>query len=94
MVLAERYLRYRAANGHIPRGRRWLVVADVVGVAVPELAVRSTSPAADGSAAHHRARVFRACGDLDRDSSEGHVTNGGWRFVVPNREAVPIAELP
>ncbi|MEZ5112748.1 MAG: hypothetical protein R2693_04520 [Nocardioidaceae bacterium] len=69
-------------------------VADVVGVAVAELAVGSVAPAAEAAGGQQGAGVILAGGDGDGATPELDVAGAGGGLVVPDVVGVAVAQLP
>jgi hypothetical protein len=83
-----------AAQIHGARYYRRLVIADVVGVTVAELAKIVEPPATHSPARHHCARVAEAECDLHGMPPEVDGANGSGGFVVSDDRRLADTELP
>src|SRR5690606_4967874 len=82
-----------AAEVDGPGDLREFVVADVVGVAVAELADGVIAPAHDGAVGPQRAGVTAASHDRGRGSADRNGRTAGRELVVADRVEVAAAEL-
>ena len=85
----------RASKVHGADRSGSLVVADVLGIAVPQLAFGTPPPAAHGAVVEDGAGVIAACRDGDGGASGPEVDgcHGARRLVVADVLSVPIAQL-
>jgi hypothetical protein len=83
----------RAANIDIA-DRSWhFIIADVVEVAISELAIRCIAPAMDRASTEEGTGVRAAGGELDDRAVNMDVTSRNWGLIVSDITGVAVSEL-
>src|SRR5690606_7439559 len=85
-------LYHRAPHVHVPGGGRGFIVADVVGVAVAELAVKRVSPTAHPAVFQEGARVPATGGKLYHSAADVDVARGGGVFIITDGVGVAVPQ--